>query len=133
MPVSFEFRERALVMRLVGHYALDEWLGVLDDAINQPGRPDIVGLVIDLTRSESVAARDNADVRKIVRFLGERGAPLRHRVVVVAPEDLSFGISRMGEALLDPYGVVVGTFRTADESWAWLLSSDSARDQASER
>ena len=78
-------------------------------------------LLVDLRQTESTE-RSPAALRKFADFsLNFYGrSPVRTKIAVVAPKDLSFGLARMYEAYSDNVPSDFVVFRAVDAALAWL-------------
>lgn len=60
------------------------------------------------------------DMRAIARILGTNASFFRGRNAVVVPNQASYGMARMFEALVDPYGLEVRIFERIEDAEAYL-------------
>jgi hypothetical protein len=111
--------DRVLTLNLSGEIRDEDMLSLAIDIENDPEvKPDF-SMLLDVRR---------ADVRSVtsagVRRLAERPfalAPESRRGVVV-PDELSFGMARMYEALRDKLGGAIRVFRDFDEAKRWVTT-----------
>lgn len=120
MPVQYSIRERVLTMELIGLYESGDVVRQFIDAMNDPRCPRPVALLLDVSRSESLATRPAGEIRMVAEFLGPYADRIGGRVAVVAPSDAHFGLSRMGAVHSEKAGVTAQVFRSTDEALEWL-------------
>ncbi|MGH7730857.1 MAG: hypothetical protein ACRENJ_06345 [Candidatus Eiseniibacteriota bacterium] len=127
MAVQYSLRERILTMELIGIYEPGDVIRQFLEAMNDPACPKPVALLVDVSRSESLATRPAGEIRRIAEFLGPYAERIGGRVAVVAPSDAHFGLSRMGAVHSESVGVAAGVFRSTSEALEWLEDPDAAR------
>ena len=66
MPVTFEFDDGIVVLRMTGEYLLVEVRIALTAALDDAEPRPVYGLLVDLTQSESISTRTFGDVTSIV-------------------------------------------------------------------
>jgi hypothetical protein len=121
MPVSYVFDARIAVVRMQGHYSVDELEDTILAALADPGRPAGVVLMFDLRESRALRDRPTEDVRGMARFLSRNRAKFNSRFAMVASSDLAFGLMRLGAVTAEAGGVVTEVFREYAPARAWLL------------
>ena len=123
MAVQYSIREGILTMEFIGLYEPQDVVRQFLEALNDPACPDPVALLVDVSRSESLATRPADEIRKVAEFLGPYAGRIGGRCAVVAPADVQFGLSQMGAVHSERVGVGAQVFRTRDEALQWLKSS----------
>jgi hypothetical protein len=120
MPVTYEFDDCTVTLRMTGVYSPADIQRVLMHAIADPVCPEIVGMVFDVRGSQSLAGRTADEVRAMARFLGTHAAQFGRRIALVADTDASFGLMRLGAVGVEQHGVDSRVFRSAAEAYGWL-------------
>ena len=124
MPYSFRFTDdgRGIVHTGSGTVTGDD-IVACHLARNREG-PRLTGQEYGLTDFHQVTTLSLTmqDIQNIVA-VDHAAVPLVGRaisVAIVAPSDLSYGMSRMWEALVEQFGWATHVFRTRAEAVAWL-------------
>ena len=120
MAVQYSICEGVLTMEFAGSYEPRDVVGRFLEAMNDPACPRPVLLLVDVSRSESLATRSAADIRMVAEFLGPYSDRVAGRCAVVAPSDVHFGLSQMGAVYSQGVGIAAQVFRTRAEAVAWL-------------
>jgi hypothetical protein len=102
-----------------GSYRMGDALEAIAAALGEPGEP-AVGLLLDLSDSESFRARSTDALREVVEFLATQRARFSSRLATVGTSDLAYGLLRIGEVFAGDRGITAQSFRTRDEALAWL-------------
>ncbi len=98
-------------------------------AMNDPACPARVELIVDVTRSESLAVRPTDEIRAVAEFIGPYAERVGGRCAVVASPGVQFGLSAMGSVYSEGVGVVTVVFRTHAEAIEWLRTPAAERDR----
>ena len=122
MAVEYRIADGILTMSFVGQYEPKDIVSRFLEAMNDPACPRPVALLVDVSRSESLASRPAAEIRTVAEYLGPYADRIGGRCAVVAPSDVHFGLSQMGSVSSERVGVVSRTFRAREEAVAWLRS-----------
>lgn len=120
MAVSYLLDGSLLRMELAGSYEPEDVVRVFLAAIADPACPDPVALLVDVTRSESLAGRSPSQIRFVAESLGPHVKRIKGRCAVVAVEDLHFGLGRMGSVYSEGVGVEAAIFREEEAARRWL-------------
>ena len=120
MPVTYTIENGLLILELSGSYETQDLIQTFLAAMKDPACPHEVGLMLDVSESESFAARPAGEIRMAAEFLGPWAQRIRSRVAVTAPKDVHFGLSQMGAVYTRGVGVDARVFRTRDEAVEWL-------------
>jgi len=120
MPVSYQLRGRLLKLECVGTYESDEIARQFVTAMADPACPNQVALLLDVTRSESLATRPAPDIRRVAEFLKDYSGKIGGRCAVVAESDVHFGLSRLGSVYSEGIGVEARAFRDLGGAMKWL-------------
>ena len=123
MPVSFEIHtDQGFFVSTWGGEIMDSDLQssyetLFRDKAFKPGLNEIA----DMSDADMKGVTSNGlqTLSWMVRQrLGDKCAGFK--TAIIAPEDLSFGLSRMYEMLSDDSPESVKVFRERDEAWAWI-------------
>ena len=120
MPVTYEFDDCTVTLRMTGHYTPADIQRTLMRALADPVCPEILGLLFDVRGSQSLVDRSADEVRAMARFLGSQAARFGRRLALVADTDASFGLMRLGSVGVEQHGVDSRVFRSAIEAYNWL-------------
>jgi hypothetical protein len=127
MGVEYQIQDGVLIMTFAGTYQPEDVTERFLAAIQDPACPRPVALLIDVTRSEVLAERPAAEIRRVAEFLGPYSERIGGRCAVVAPADVLFGLSQMGSVHTERVGVTSRVFRGRDEALAWLKGMSASR------
>ena len=123
MPVTYQIDKANRIIRTkcLGPVTIEEVIDHFHALENDPGCPDRVNVLLDLSGETSIPTRDNLQA-----VTGEISR-IRSRVqfgtcAVVACSDVLFGMLRMFVVFAEPYFGETRVFRTASEAEAWLAS-----------
>jgi hypothetical protein len=120
MPVKYTIENGLLILELSGSYETQDLIQTFLAAMKDPACPHEVGLLLDVSESESFAARPAGEIRMAAEFLGPWAQRIRSRVAVTALKDVHFGLGQMGAVYTRGVGVDARVFRTRDEAVEWL-------------
>jgi hypothetical protein len=125
MPVSFEFTDRIIVLRMVDLYVPPDIQMALLQGLKDPQTSGAVGLLFDVSRSKSLRARSSDDIIAMGYFLAQHGDSYARRVALVGFDDFPYGMMRMGRVTLEREGIASEVFREETEARKWLLQDPS--------
>ena len=125
MAVTYLLEGPLLRLELAGTYEPEDVVRQFQAALSDPSCPDPVFLLVDVTRSESLAGRHPSQIRYVAEFLGPYAKRIHGRCAVIAVEDLHFGLGRMGSVYSENVGVEAAIFRDPEEALRWLGASPS--------
>lgn len=128
MAVQYSIREGLLTMELIGIYESRDVIRRFLDAMSDPECPSPVALLVDVSRSETLATRPAGEIRMVAEFLGPYADRIGGRVAVVASSDVHYGLSQMGAVHSERAGVAARVFRSTDGALRWLGVSPAARN-----
>jgi hypothetical protein len=120
MPVIYEIdsRQRLIRTRCVGSVTLQEVLDHFDALQRDPGCPEHLDVILDLSGQVTLPEADQ------LRVVAARIAEVREisfgRLAVVADRDSMFGMARMFEVFAEANFSASKVFRTPDEAERWL-------------
>lgn len=120
MPVSYEFDESILVLRMVEHYLPADIRAALAAALQADARPALTGMLFDVSASTSLGARSTRDVRSMAALLSHLAPQFGGRLALLATTDLQYGQMRLGSVDVEAAGVEVWPFRDRSEALRWL-------------
>jgi hypothetical protein len=127
MGVEYQIQDGVLMMTFAGTYQPEDVTERFLAALHDSACPSPVALLIDVTRSEVLAERPAAEIRRVAEFLGPYSERIGGRCAVVAPADVLFGLSQMGSVHTERVGVTSRVFRGRDEALAWLKGMSASR------
>jgi hypothetical protein len=125
MPVQYSIDGDRLTLELVGTYPSQEIVRKFLEAMGDPKCPIPVALLVDVSRSESLAARPAEEVRTVAEFLGPYAHRIGGRCAVIAAKDVHFGLSQLGATRGQSAGIDARVFRTKDAACAWLAGASA--------
>ena len=120
MAVSYVIEKDLLRLNLEGEYTPEDIVRQFLTAIDDPKCPKPVALLVDVSRSASLATRPVEQIRTIAERLGEFKERVGGRCAVLASSDVNFGLSRLGSVYSEGVGVNTSVFRDLPEALAWL-------------
>jgi hypothetical protein len=127
MAVTYSIDGDLLTMELSGSYISADVVRQFLAAMSDPRCPTQVAMLVDVSRSASLATRPTDEIRTVAEFLGPYHERIGGRCAVVAAPDVHFGLSQMGSMFSDGVGITTGVFRTHDEAVDWLNTSPAGR------
>ena len=118
MPVKIRLEEQVLRVTPSGEYT---W-GEIHSAVRRAMRNDgfAAGQNVLLFDSERTEASRSADELRDIAADLTQVAPSFAAVMIVAPDDLRFGLARMLAAYAEHLGAEVLVFRSRDAADAWI-------------
>jgi hypothetical protein len=122
MSVSYSWDGPLLRLDLIGTTEPEEVIRQFKVALADPSATERVELLLDTTRSDSMATRTSNEIRLVAEALKPYVERVQGRCAVVAAKDIHFGLSRMGSVYTELIGVDAGIFRTEAEAIGWLRS-----------
>ena len=124
MPVTARFEDRTLRLISTGDYGWTDVHAAIRHAMTaDPFERGRTVLVFDSSMSQ--ATRSSDELRDIAGDLA-RLAPDLGGIVIVAPDDLHFGLARMLAAYAEPLGAFILVFRSMEAADTWIRA-DGAR------
>jgi len=114
-------------MSFAGRYEPDDITARFVAAMKDPACPRPVALLVDVSRSEVLAGRPAAEIKRVAEFLGPYADRIGGRCAVLAPTDVHFGLSQMGSVHSERVGVTSRVFRGRDEAVAWLKGLSTSK------
>lgn len=128
MSVQYMIRQGHIKMEFVGIYEPRDVVARFLDAMNDPACPNPAPLLIDVTRSESLATRPMADIRMVAEFLGPYAERIGGRCAVIAASEAHYTQSQLGALRSQAIGVAAQVFRSEAEALRWLEGNEAADD-----
>jgi len=119
MPLRFWREQGCAVVSFEGTYEPQAGLGAIEEALDAEPEPAL-GLLLDLTDSESFRGRSTDGLRVVAQFLSTRRDRFGSRLATVGGSDLAYGLLRMGTVFAADKGIESAVFRTRAEALAWL-------------
>ena len=125
MPVSFEFTDRIIVLRMIDLYAPADIQKALIQGLKDPITSEAVGLLFDVSRSKSLRGRSSDDIIAMGYFLAQYGDSYARRAALVGFDDFPYAMMRMGHVTLEREGITSEVFREETQARKWLLQAPS--------
>ena len=125
MPVSFDFTDRIIVLRMIDLYVPADIQKTLLQGLADPRTSGAVGLLFDVSRSKSLRTRSNDDIIAMGYFLAQHADSYARRVALVGFDDFPYGMMRMGRVTLEHEGITSEVFREEKDARQWLLEDPS--------
>ena len=122
MPITYRFDSTIVVIELVGEYSLDDIPKRIINSLADSHCPISPSILIDLGGSQSIYHRTTRDIITAVNSLSTVAKHFNNRIALVAPNDVSFGLMRMGSVFSEYVGFKPEVFRQYLEAREWLLS-----------
>lgn len=120
MPVTYNLDGKLLRLDLVDSYQPQDIPEAFLAGLEDPACPDSVALLLDVTRSSSLAERAPNEIRKVAEFLGPFAERIGGRCAVFATSNVHYGLSRMGAVYCEGVGVSARVFRDLGDALEWL-------------
>src|SRR5262245_56205250 len=124
MPIQYSIHDGLLTMEFVGVYESREIIRQFIEAMRDPKCPQPVALLVDVSRSDSLASRPHEEIRMVAEFLGPYADRIGGRCAVVAPADLHYHLSQMGAIHSRRAGVDAQVFRASEDARGWLAGTE---------
>lgn len=123
MPVHAQADDGVLIVTVDGDFTVAELERTVDGALREPGSPELVPALLDLSGSASLVGMKDTELEFCVGVFAARGGRVRRLAVLVSGpfvEDLM----RMGTVLMRTPGIRGAPFRAREEAVAWLAGDD---------
>jgi hypothetical protein len=133
MPVNTEFRFDAnlIIHRISGEFGVQEFRTTTSEELGHPEFRPGMDALWDFTQAD-ISKVTSDDVRTMVQRMQQvsRQRGSGYRIAIVAPDDLTFGLSRMYEAQSAGLDREIRVFRDEKEALAWLAEPRQQKDSA---
>lgn len=120
MPVTYTLDEGLLHLELVGEYAVSDITGTFLEALADSACPKTVALLVDVSRSESIAGRSEHEIRQVATFLRPHAERVGGRCAVLATSEASYARGVVGSVYSKGVGVDARVFRNLESALEWL-------------
>jgi len=115
---SFEEQDRLLRLRFTPAGGLDEWVATMQALVKDPRFRPGLRVLADRTLAP---APDTAAVRTMMGFIEANAERFRGVLwAMVVPDTVSYGMARMGQAILDRIGLTYQIFHDVPSAERWL-------------
>jgi hypothetical protein len=121
MPVSYRFDSTIVIIELVGEYSMNDIPATIIKSLADSTCPIKPCILIDLSESLSIDKRTSEDVITMALSLVPLGKHFNNHIALVAPNNLQYGLMRMGAVFSDEQGMKVEIFRSFADARKWLL------------
>ena len=122
MPVTYRFDANIVIIELVGEYTMGDIPATINKALADAQCPVTPFILTDLSESISIGKRSSNDVITMALSLVPLGKHFSNRIALVAPNNLPYGLMRMGGVFSEEQGMKVEIFRNFSDARKWLLS-----------
>jgi len=124
--LRFNHELNVIVLRTRQVIHLPELEAALDEAVHLPGFKEGLCLIIDFR--DSPPALSAADIRQLVEYTNKADFKWgKTKWLIIASDDVTYGLSRIYVALADRHEVTTQVFRTLAKADDWLaLGVDAA-------
>jgi len=119
--VTYRFDSNIVVMEMVGEYSMDDIPKTVLNALADSHCPANPSILVNLSESRSLYKRSSEDIKTMARSLVPLGKRFNNRIALLAPNDLQYGLMRMGTVFSEENGMKPEVFRTFAEARQWLL------------
>ena len=126
MPVTFEFADGIMVLRMIDLYAPADIQKALLNGLADPVTTGAIGLLFDVSKSRSLRTRTSDDIVAMGYFLAQYADSFARRVALVGFDDFPFAMMRMGRVTLEREGITSEVFREDTNARKWLLEKPSS-------
>jgi hypothetical protein len=122
MPVSFRYDENIIVIEMSGEYSVHELRSTVINAFADSSRLPNAVLMIDLSESKSFNKRSSETINSFAHFIGSFAKQFNKRIAFIAPDDLKYGLVRMGVSAANNIEIEVEIFREYLKAREWLIT-----------
>jgi hypothetical protein len=123
MPVSFRYDENIIVIEMSGEYSIDELRSTVINAFTDSAIPPNAFLMIDFSASQSFHKRSSETINSLAFFIGSFAKQFNNRLAFVVPDNLNYGLVRMGVSNVNKTEIDVEIFREYFKAREWLLTA----------
>jgi hypothetical protein len=125
VPVHNAQKNGVLVITVDGDYTAAELRRVGAAAVADLDAPARARILLDVSGAAGLARRPPAELIEVADFFASLGDTL-HAVAVLAPDDASYGLMRMGMELYAGGGMRAEVFRDRPGALGWLNAEASS-------
>jgi hypothetical protein len=119
VPVYHAHKDGILVITADGDYTTSEMRRVAEAAVASPDTQVPARILLDMSGAASMKNRTSDELFELADFFTGLGDNL-DAVAVLAPDEASYGLMRMGMTLYTGRGVRADVFRARPEAVGWL-------------
>lgn len=119
MPVYTAQKEEVLVITVDGDYTSSELRRVGGAAVDNPEPGSPARILLDVSGAAGLSRRPPAEFMEVAGFFAAMGEKL-DGVAVLAPDDASFNLLRMGMRMYAGRGLRAQVFRARPDALEWL-------------
>jgi hypothetical protein len=130
VPASYSFQDGVLLLELAGIYSPNDVVRTYQAALSEPACPQQVFVLVDVSRSTSLASRTAEELHGMTALAAPYGDRIGHRYAVLAAPGVLFGMSRMGVTFSEAAGISGRVFTSREEAWAWLVGDAGQRPES---
>lgn len=118
--VSYSYDREVAIVRAQDHYSLSDLVAIVRAALDDPERPAVRGLLIDLRDSRSFHHRTEGDVAHVCEFMESRREHFGARVGLLPPNRAPSRLLNLLSEASEDAGIVTFLFREIREAREWL-------------
>lgn len=133
VSVSYSYDREVAIVRAQDHYSPAELVETVSAALDDPERPLVRGLLLDLRDSRSFHGRTEHDVVNVHAFMERRREHYGGRVGLVPPHRAPARLLTLVSELAEGSGIAAFVFRDAREAREWLRRGARNPDRAEAR
>ncbi len=122
MPVTYHFDLNIVVIVMVGEYSMDDIRTTILKSLTDLNCPSNPVIIVDFSESRSIHTRTSNNVNAMASSLSILAKRFNNHVALVAPDNLSYGLMRMGSVASEEAGFKPEVFRNYADARKWILS-----------
>ena len=122
MPVTYRFDSNIVIIEMAGEYSLSDIRNSILTSLADSTCPSSPFILVNLSESRSIYTRSSEDIKSMVRSLASLVERFNNRIAFVTPNDLLYGLMRMGSVFSEDKGMKTQVFRSFEDARKWLLS-----------
>jgi hypothetical protein len=119
MPVFHTLKDGIVIVTVDGDYTSPELKRAGARALEDPGVDGKARVLLDMSGAAGMAKRSQEELRETAHLFSSMGGDVE-AVAILAPDDLSFGLMRVGLAYYTASGERAEIFRERAQALAWL-------------
>ena len=118
--LSYIDNNKGIYVSLEGEVTLNDFISAASDAYSEEHIQDQKYQIIDFTNCSSfnLSTNDMLEIAKIDKKASIKNPSIR--IAIIAPNDLTFGMSRVYEAYADDTGFDIKVFRNSNDAKLWI-------------
>jgi hypothetical protein len=101
-------------------YQPEDVIRTFQAAMDDPGCPPVVALLLDVRRSSSLGGRTSDEIRHVAEYVGPYRERLGGRLAILSGSELHYGMGRIGSVYSGGVGIDAKVFRDEESALLWL-------------